>query len=55
VAERLSGALEAQVIGIAGADIANVYGKMPVVSRFKVVVADEAANSVVKVELWWSD
>jgi hypothetical protein len=50
-----SGPLEAQVIGITGADIANVYGKMPVVSRFKVAVAEEAANSVVKVELWWSD
>lgn len=50
-----AGTVQAQVIGVTGADLAGVYGKLPVVSRFKVVVAQEAANSSVKVEFWWSD
>lgn len=49
----VAGCPKGPVTDLVGVVIADEYVKLPVVSRFKVAVAQEAANSVVNVELWW--
>ena len=44
-----------QAMGTTGAAIAATYSRIPLTSRIKMVVADETANSVVTVDVWWSD
>lgn len=48
------GPLQVAVMGNTGAAIANVYAKLAVAGRLKCVVADEAANSTVTIDVWWS-
>jgi len=44
-----------QVMGTTGSAIAATYSRIPLTSRIKMVVAQEAANSTVVADVWWSD
>lgn len=49
----VAGCPKAPVLDLVGVAIANVYVDMPVVSRFKAVSAQQAANTSILIQVWW--
>lgn len=49
----VAGNVQAAVVDVSGVAIANVYTDLPVVSRFKAVSAEQAANTSILIQLWW--
>ena len=47
-----AGPLRAQTIGITGANITDLYGRIPVSGRVKAVWADHAAGTTIVITLW---
>lgn len=50
----VSAPVRKQAISTANAAITGIYERIPLTSRIKVVVAQENANSVVQVDVWYT-